>query len=144
MECRGSLHQTERAWHIFREHVYLQEHVCSCSNPAHRLMGNSVFCLVPRGRAAWSVRFFEVGGGQLHFQAPWVVCRFLFEALWAGCVPVLLSDLQACSLYLHSSGSVILDSNTRSTRTVASAAREASPTCLAVPGSLPAFVRPAL
>lgn len=40
--------------------------------PFVRLMGNSVFCLVPRGRAAWSVRFFE--------------------ALWAGCVPVLLSD----------------------------------------------------
>lgn len=37
-----------------------------------RLMGDARFCLVPRGRAAWSVRFFE--------------------ALWAGCVPVLLSD----------------------------------------------------
>jgi len=36
------------------------------------LMGDARFCLVPRGRAAWSVRFFE--------------------ALWAGCVPVLLSD----------------------------------------------------
>ncbi|CAE8731420.1 unnamed protein product [Polarella glacialis] len=37
-----------------------------------RLMGDARFCLIPRGRAAWSVRFFE--------------------ALWAGCVPVLLSD----------------------------------------------------
>lgn len=37
-----------------------------------RLMGDARFCFVPRGRAAWSVRFFE--------------------ALWAGCVPVLLSD----------------------------------------------------
>lgn len=36
------------------------------------LMGDARFCLIPRGRAAWSVRFFE--------------------ALWAGCVPVLLSD----------------------------------------------------
>lgn len=36
------------------------------------MMGNARFCLVPRGRAAWSVRFFET--------------------LWAGCVPVLLSD----------------------------------------------------
>lgn len=37
-----------------------------------QLMGASRFCFVPRGRAAWSVRFFET--------------------LWAGCVPVLLSD----------------------------------------------------
>ena len=36
------------------------------------LMGNSHFCLVPRGRGWWTVR--------------------LFEAFYAGCVPVLLSD----------------------------------------------------
>jgi len=36
------------------------------------IMGDSKFCLVPRGRAAWSVRFFET--------------------LWSGCVPVILSD----------------------------------------------------
>merc|ERR550514_2077542 len=37
-----------------------------------QLMGDARFCFVPRGRAAWSVRFFET--------------------LWAGCVPVILSD----------------------------------------------------
>lgn len=36
------------------------------------LMGNSHFCLVPRGRGWWTVR--------------------LFEAIHAGCIPVLLSD----------------------------------------------------
>lgn len=38
----------------------------------YAMMGDSKFCLVPRGRAAWSVRFFET--------------------LWSGCVPVVLSD----------------------------------------------------
>jgi len=37
-----------------------------------RLMGDSLFCFVPRGRAAWSVRYFE--------------------SFWAGCIPVILSD----------------------------------------------------
>jgi len=36
------------------------------------LMGNAHFCLIPRGRGWWTVR--------------------LFEAFYAGCVPVLLSD----------------------------------------------------
>ncbi|CAE8627386.1 unnamed protein product [Polarella glacialis] len=36
------------------------------------VMGNSHFCIVPRGRGWWTVR--------------------LFEAFYAGCVPVLLSD----------------------------------------------------
>ncbi|CAD7960736.1 unnamed protein product [Amoebophrya sp. A25] len=42
------------------------------SREMYALMGDSRFCLVPRGRAAWSVRFFET--------------------MWAGCVPVILSD----------------------------------------------------
>ena len=42
------------------------------SNQMATVMGSSKFCLVPRGRAAWSVRFFET--------------------LWTGCVPVILSD----------------------------------------------------
>ncbi|CAD7964991.1 unnamed protein product [Amoebophrya sp. A120] len=42
------------------------------SRQMYSLMGDSRFCLVPRGRAAWSVRFFET--------------------MWAGCVPVILSD----------------------------------------------------
>eukprot|EP00392_Amoebophrya_sp_AT5.2_P018033 g18482.t1 len=38
----------------------------------HALMGASKFCFVPRGKSAWSLRFYE--------------------ALFADCVPVLLSD----------------------------------------------------
>lgn len=54
--------------------VYVYETVTKKLSPdgMHSLMGDARFCFVPRGRAAWSVRFFE--------------------ALWAGCVPVLLSD----------------------------------------------------
>lgn len=36
------------------------------------IMGRSKFCLVPRGRSAWTTR--------------------LYDAWWAGCVPVVLSD----------------------------------------------------
>ena len=36
------------------------------------VMSDSVFCLIPRGRAAFTTR--------------------LYDALWAGCVPVILSD----------------------------------------------------
>eukprot|EP00920_Eleutheroschizon_duboscqi_P034249 GHVT01082338.1.p1 GENE.GHVT01082338.1~~GHVT01082338.1.p1 ORF type:complete len:1236 (-),score=201.88 GHVT01082338.1:223-3930(-) len=38
----------------------------------YKVMSRSVFCLVPRGKSAWSLR--------------------LFEALFAGCIPVVLSD----------------------------------------------------
>ena len=38
----------------------------------YTIMGSSKFCLVPRGKSAWSLR--------------------LYESLWAGCVPVILSD----------------------------------------------------
>merc|ERR1712048_886994 len=38
----------------------------------HVLMGNARFCFVPKGKSAWSLRFFE--------------------ALFANCVPVVLSD----------------------------------------------------
>eukprot|EP00747_Dinoflagellata_sp_TGD_P206386 gnl/TRDRNA2_/TRDRNA2_80108_c0_seq1.p1 gnl/TRDRNA2_/TRDRNA2_80108_c0~~gnl/TRDRNA2_/TRDRNA2_80108_c0_seq1.p1 ORF type:complete len:468 (+),score=92.98 gnl/TRDRNA2_/TRDRNA2_80108_c0_seq1:119-1522(+) len=38
------------------------------------LMGNTHFCLIPRGRGWWTVR--------------------LFEAFYAGCIPVILSDEQ--------------------------------------------------
>ncbi|CAD7934901.1 unnamed protein product [Amoebophrya sp. A25] len=38
----------------------------------HDLMGSSRFCFIPRGKSAWSLRFYE--------------------ALFADCVPVLLSD----------------------------------------------------
>ena len=39
----------------------------------HELMGSSRFCFVPRGKSAWSLRFFE--------------------SLIAECIPVLLSDM---------------------------------------------------
>lgn len=38
----------------------------------HGVMGNAKFCFVPKGKSAWSLRFFE--------------------ALFANCVPVVLSD----------------------------------------------------
>lgn len=38
----------------------------------HAAMGNAKFCFVPKGKSAWSLR--------------------LYEALFAGCVPVVLSD----------------------------------------------------
>lgn len=38
----------------------------------YSVMARSRFCLVPRGKSAWSLR--------------------LYEALWAGCIPVILSD----------------------------------------------------
>eukprot|EP00928_Gymnodinium_smaydae_P007364 TRINITY_DN12653_c0_g9_i1.p1 TRINITY_DN12653_c0_g9~~TRINITY_DN12653_c0_g9_i1.p1 ORF type:complete len:547 (+),score=71.90 TRINITY_DN12653_c0_g9_i1:81-1721(+) len=38
----------------------------------HAVMGNARFCFVPKGKSAWSLRFFE--------------------ALFANCVPVVLSD----------------------------------------------------
>lgn len=38
----------------------------------YTLMGLARFCLIPKGKSAWSLR--------------------LYEALWAGCVPVILSD----------------------------------------------------
>merc|ERR1712187_427111 len=38
----------------------------------HALMGNARFCFVPKGKSAWSLRFFE--------------------ALFANCIPVVLSD----------------------------------------------------
>jgi hypothetical protein len=38
----------------------------------YRVMGEARFCLVPKGKSAWSLRFYE--------------------ALFAGCVPVVLSD----------------------------------------------------
>jgi len=38
----------------------------------HAAMGNSKFCFVPKGKSAWSLR--------------------LYEALFAGCVPIVLSD----------------------------------------------------
>ena len=38
----------------------------------YQLMGGAKFCLVPKGKSAWSLRFYE--------------------AIFAGCVPILLSD----------------------------------------------------
>merc|ERR1712118_638366 len=38
----------------------------------HAAMGNARFCFVPKGKSAWSLRFYE--------------------ALFANCVPVVLSD----------------------------------------------------
>ena len=36
------------------------------------IMGKSKFCLIPRGRSAWTTRFYD--------------------AWWAGCIPIVLSD----------------------------------------------------
>merc|ERR1711971_708116 len=46
--------------------------VNSSHDVMHGAYGNARFCFVPRGKSGWSLR--------------------LFEALFAGCVPVMLSD----------------------------------------------------
>merc|ERR1712080_90699 len=55
----------------------------------HGVMGNARFCLVPKGKSAWSLR--------------------LYEALFAGCVPVVLSDFWELPFeaFLHVPGFVI-------------------------------------
>lgn len=58
-----------RQWHIEGK-IFVAQNL---SLPdMHAVMGNAKFCFVPKGKSAWSLRFYE--------------------ALFAGCVPVVLSD----------------------------------------------------
>jgi len=65
VDVRGALHDLHQ-----RNKIIVAQNLSFTD--MHALMGNSRFCFVPKGKSAWSLRFFE--------------------ALFANCVPVVLSD----------------------------------------------------
>jgi hypothetical protein len=65
MDVRGALRELYKSGKIFvGQNLSIPD--------MHGVMGNAKFCFVPKGKSAWSLR--------------------LYEALFAGCVPVVLSD----------------------------------------------------